>query len=216
MLSVWIRMKPTIATAVWLSASALFAQTADPQVLPPRAAASEYLSQAKAGTISIGAEFKGHIVPTPEGHLTNEDYVTVEIGMFGPEGQPLKLAVTDFSLRINGKSPLPAQPYGLLAKMLRDPEQEPLSKDKDKPKTSMSGGSGQQPGDPPPAPKKIPVETQRAWAQRVQKASLPEGDRPLPVAGFIYFQYRGKSEGIKSLELTYEGAAGKATMALEP
>jgi hypothetical protein len=213
--SVWKWMKPSIAAFVWCCALALPAQTADPQVLPPRAAASEYLSQAKAGAVSIGAEFKGHIVPTPEGHLTNEDYVTVEIGMFGPEGQPLKLAVTDFSLRINGKSPLPAQPYGLLAKMLRDPEQEPLSKDKDKPKTSV-GGSGQQPGEPPPAPKKIPVETQRAWAQRVQKASLPEGDRPLPVAGFIYFQYRGKSEGIKSLELIYEGAAGKATLPMEP
>ena len=60
------------------------------------------------------------------------------------------------------------------------------------------------------------METQRAWAQRVQKASLPEGERPLPVAGFIYFQYRGKSEGIKSLELLYEGAAGKATLPLEP
>lgn len=215
MLSAWKRMNQSIAAVVWCCALALPAQTPDPQAVPPRAAATEYLSSSTVGPISIGAEFKGHVVPTPEGNLTNEDYVTVELGVFSADGKPLKLAATDFSLKINGKSPLPAQPYGLIAKMLRDPELEPLSKDKDKPKTSV-GGSGQQPGEPPPAPKKIPVETQRAWAQRVQKASLPEGERPLPVAGFIYFQYRGKSEGIKSLELIYEGAAGKVTLPLEP
>lgn len=197
--------------APWLGA-----QTSEPQPLPPRAAASEYLSQGKAGEISIGAEFKGHVVPTPQGNLTNEEYVFVEVGIFGPEGQTLKLAAGDFSLKINNRT-LPAQPYGLVAKGLKDPELEPLSKDKDKPKTSMNaGGGGQAAGEPPPLPPKIPVEVQRAWAQRLQKASLPEGDRPLPVAGFIYFQYRGKSDGIRSMELTYAGAAGKATLPLEP
>jgi hypothetical protein len=193
------------------------AQTVDPQVLPPRAAASDYLSNGSAGAISIGAEFKGHVVPTPEGNLTSEEYVVVEVGVFGPEGKPLKLAASDFTLRINGKTPLPAQPYGLIAKDLKDPEMEPLSKDKDKPKTSMTGGGGgQAAGEPPPAPVKVPVETRRAWTQRLQKASLPEGDRALPVAGFLYFPHRGKSEGMKSLELIYNGPAGKASLTLEP
>jgi hypothetical protein len=53
-------------------------------------------------------------------------------------------------------------------------------------------------------------------AQRVQKATLPEGDRTLPVAGLIYFQYRGGAKGIHSVELIYDGAAGKATLALQP
>jgi len=53
-------------------------------------------------------------------------------------------------------------------------------------------------------------------AQRVQKSALPEGDRPLPQAGLIFFQYRGKSKGIHSMELMYAGAAGKATIALQP
>lgn len=208
------RCLPVAACGVMFSAIAL-AQTAEPQPLPPRAAASEYLSQGKAGEFSIGAEFKGHVVPTPQGNLTNEDYVIVEVALFGPEGKPLKLAATDFTLKINNKT-LPAQPYGLVAKGLKDPELEPLSKDKDKPKTSMNAGGGQAAGEPPPLPPKIPVEVLRAWAQRIQRASLPEGERPLPAAGFIYFQYRGKSEGIKSMELTYSGAAGKATLPLEP
>jgi hypothetical protein len=52
--------------------------------------------------------------------------------------------------------------------------------------------------------------------QKVQKAALPEGDRPLPVAGLIFFPYRGKADGIRTVELMYEGAAGKATLALHP
>ncbi len=80
-----------------------------------------------------------------------------------------------------------------------------------------SGGNGDQ-ADPnaPPPPVKIPIEVQRAMAQRVQKATLPEGDRTLPVAGLIYFQYRGKTQGIHSVELIYDGPAGKATLALQP
>ena len=53
-------------------------------------------------------------------------------------------------------------------------------------------------------------------AQRVQKATLPEGDRALPQAGLIYFQYRGEAKGIHSVELIYDGPAGKATLALQP
>ena len=56
----------------------------------------------------------------------------------------------------------------------------------------------------------------RAMEQKVQKATLPEGDRALPVAGLIFFQYGGKTKGIKSLELIYSGPAGKATLTLQP
>jgi hypothetical protein len=36
------------------------------------------------------------------------------------------------------------------------------------------------------------------------------------VAGLIFFQYGGKTKGMKSLELIYDGAAGKATLKLQP
>jgi hypothetical protein len=51
--------------------------------------------------------------------------------------------------------------------------------------------------------------------QNVQKAALPEGDRALPVAGVIFFPYRGKESGVHSVELIYTGPAGKATVALQ-
>jgi hypothetical protein len=54
----------------------------------------------------------------------------------------------------------------------------------------------------------------RNWQQRLARAALAEGDRPLPQAGLLFFQYRGKTENIRSAELIYEGAAGKATLPL--
>jgi hypothetical protein len=106
----------------------------------------------------------------------------------------------------------------MILSSVKDPEWQPPEQAKSKSKTSLGGsGSGEQAGsNEPPPPVKIPIEVQRAMAQRVQKATLPEGDRPLPVAGLIYFQYRGAAKGIRSVELMYDGAAGKATLALQP
>jgi hypothetical protein len=47
------------------------------------------------------------------------------------------------------------------------------------------------------------------------KAALLEGDRALPQAGLLFFQYRGKRESIKSVELIYQGPAGNATLTLQ-
>jgi len=47
--------------------------------------------------------------------------------------------------------------------------------------------------------------------QRVQKAALPEGDRPLPQAGLLFFEHRGETKKIKSLDLIYSGPTGKTT-----
>jgi hypothetical protein len=62
----------------------------------------------------------------------------------------------------------------------------------------------------------IPIEIERKWEQRVQKAALPEGDRALPEAGLIFFQYHGKTDKLDSIELIYTGPAGKATLKLHP
>jgi len=187
--------------------------------LPPRLTPAEYQAQAQAGTVTIAAEFKGHSVPTLQGPLSTEDYVVVEAGLFGPTGARTKLSADDFSLRINGrKPPLPAQRYGLVVGSLKDPEWEPPEKAASKSKTGLSGGGGGAQGEAnaPPAPVKIPIPVQRAMAQRVQRAALPEGDRALPQAGLLFFQYRGKAQSIRAVELIYAGPAGEATVALQP
>ena len=183
--------------------------------IPARAAPGDYQYQAQAGTLTLAGEFTGHSLPTVEGPLTTEDYVAVEIALFGPAGAQMKIAATDFSLRLNARRPLPAQPYGLILSSLKDPEWVPPEKPAAKSKSSIgAGGQGQGEPSGPPEPVKIPVPVQRAMAQRVQKALLPEGDRALPQAGLIFFQYRGNDKNLQSIELLYEGPAGKATLKL--
>jgi hypothetical protein len=187
--------------------------------LPPRAAPTEYQSHAQAGTVTIGAEFTGHSVPTPEATYLAEDYVVVEVGMFGPPQAQIRLASGggDFSLRINGKKTAsPSQPYELAFKSLKDPEWEP-TKAEQKSKTSIGTGGGN-PNDVPSSPvtPKMPMDLRRTMERRVQRAAILEGDRPLPQAGLLFFEYRGKAQSIHALELIYNGAAGNITLALQP
>jgi hypothetical protein len=223
-----MRLFPVLKTGVWITALCLYAQGQTPpgkeapvnesKGMPPRISAAEYQTHAQAGTVTVAAEFTGHAVGTPQGSLTNDDYVVVEVAFFGPEGARAKLAIDDFSLRINGKkTTMPGQPYGMVLSSLKDPEWEPPVKQEKKSSMSTdSGGGGQGQGsDPPPAPK-MTFPERRAMEQKVQKATLPEGERALPVAGLIFFQYGGRTKGMKSLELIYSGPAGKATLTLQP
>jgi hypothetical protein len=213
-----------LIAAVCLSLQGQTIPTKDAQIeakgMPPRATPADYQAHAQAGTMTIAAEFTGHSVPTLQGPLSTEDYVVVETGFFGAPDSRIKLSSENFTLRINGKkTPLPSQPYGLVVGSLKDPEWEAPVPAASKSKTSMGSGGGQgekSDANAPPEPVKIPIGVQRAMAQRVQKSSLPEGDRPLPQAGLIFFQYRGKTEGIRSVELIYSGPAGKATLMLQP
>jgi len=183
--------------------------------LPPRAAPADYQAHTQAGAFTLAAEFVGHSVPTPEATYSTEDFVVVETGLFGPPETRAKLSIGDFSLRINGrKMASPSQPYGLSFSSLKDPQWEPPSKSKTSKPTLDAGGG--QPNDSLPTIVRMPIELKRTMQQRVQRASMPEGDRPLPAAGLLFFEYRGKPESIRSLELIYEGPAGKTTLALQP
>jgi hypothetical protein len=176
------------------------------------------------GGVTIGAEFQGHGVPTLQGNLSTEDFVSVETGFYGPPSARIKLSFDDFALRINGKKTLPAQPYGVVLGNVKDPEWVPpepvISKEhpnlvdeheeKEQKPSGLNAG-----GNEPPPPVRVPFAVQRALNLRVQKAALPEGDRALPVAGLVFFSYSGKVEKIHTIELIYSGAAGKATLTLE-
>ncbi len=204
-----------LSASLWAQAPAAREES---KGLPARTSPAEYQAQGKAGGFTIGAEFVGHSIPTPKATYSSEDYVVVEVGLFGPEGARLKLAMSDFSLRINGKkNALPREPYDLVFHNLKDPEWEPLIKPEGgkQSKTSIGSQGGGGGGDKPPPPK-MPIAERRAMEQAVQRASLLEGDRALPQAGLIFFGHRGKITGIQSLELMYDGPAGKASVALQP
>ena len=207
-----------VVSAIYLFSQGLDAQTKEIRGLPPRATAADYQANAAAGTVTIAAEFLGHSVPTAQGTLSTETFVVVEAGIFGQPDEGIKLSLENFSLRINGKNDLPSQPSGLVGKSLKDPDLEPPASASSKTKTNVNGGGGggQVDSNAPPAPVHVPIEVQRSMQQRVQKAALPEGDRTLPVAGLLFFQYSGKAKSIRSVELIYNGPAGKASLDLQP
>lgn len=220
-----MRFFPSMTTGL-LAAALLLAQAppaetpaAEFKGTPPRTGPGDYQSQAKLGMFSIGADFDGHGVPTPEQTLSVEDFVVVEVGLFGPPNAKLTLSRDDFSLRMKGKkAPLPAEPFELSFSSLKDPEWVPPEQPSEsKSKGGLTTGGGGGGGDaPPPLPPKMPFNLVRAMQLHVQKAVLPQGDRPLPQAGLLFFRYHGKTEKIGSLELVYSGPAGKATLPLQP
>ncbi len=184
--------------------------------VPPRATPADYQAHAKAGAVTVAADFQAHAVPTPQATFDSEDYVVVEVAFFGPPDARLKLSIDDFSLRINDKkTPLTSKPFGMVFSSLKDPSWEPPESAESKSKTGINtgGNAGQ---DSTPVVVHMPFPLQRAMEQKVQKAALEQGDRALPQAGLIFFSYHGKEKGIRSLELTYSGPAGKALMKLHP
>jgi hypothetical protein len=145
--------------------------------------------------------------------LSSDNYVVVELAVFGPQGTRLPVSFSDFSLRVNGKkNPVQAEPFERAGASAKDPEWAPLEKP-EKPSSTSLGGGRNDTSAPPPGP---PAELRREWAKRVMHAAWAEGERPLPRAGLLYFPYGGQAKGIRSLELIYSGGAGKATLNLMP
>lgn len=217
----------TLIAALFLSAQAPAtpgnddASASATRGMPARATPADYQAHGAAGPLQLGAEFMQHSVPTPQGLLTTEDYVVVEAGLFGPPGSRTTVSFQDFSLRINEKkNPQRSEPYAVVFKSLKDPEWEADTfVEQKQSKTSIgssgAGGKSGNAGDPPPVVH-VPIKLQREWESRATKAAFPEGDRTLPQAGLLFFQYRGKASGIHSLELIYSGPAGKAVLSLNP
>jgi hypothetical protein len=185
--------------------------------ITPRAAPTDYISQGKAATVTIAAEFTGHAVTTPETQYNTEDFVCVEVAVYGaaPNAR-LALSYSNFSLRINGKKPQDAQAYETVFHSLKDPDWTPPEPAEKSGKTQVGGGGGQDINAPPPVAPKMPFPLQRTMEIRVQKSALTEGDLPLPQAGLLFFHYGGKVSSIRSLELIYSGPGGKATFPLQP
>ncbi len=199
----------------------VFAQTAPPREVraegvPPRATPGDYQAHKDVGKITIAADFAGHFVTTPEKMLTTDDWVVVEVALYGPEGTKLQLSPDQFSLRINGRKPIPSEPSVRVNSNLRDPDWQPPEQQGAKQSKTSIGGTGVNQENGPPPPVHIPLELQRSMAEKALKASLEEGERQLPQAGLLYFRYGGKSKSIHTIELIYNGPAGQATLELQP
>src|SRR5579862_9490827 len=97
-----MQLTSVLKSSVWIGALCLCAhgQTTTPGTataageskgLPPRISPAEYQAHAQAGRVTIAAEFTGHSIATPEALLSTDDYVVVEVGLFGAPNVNLKL-----------------------------------------------------------------------------------------------------------------------------
>ncbi|HVN07237.1 MAG TPA: hypothetical protein VMT86_22615 [Bryobacteraceae bacterium] len=183
--------------------------------MSPRATPSDYMAHGAAGKVTVGAEFVGHFVPTDEGTYTTEDYVAVEVGLYGAPPEHVAISFDQFGLRVNDrKQPVPGQPFGVIFHSLKDPNWSPPESEESKQSKTSIGTGGQQ--NEPKAPVHMPLPLQRAMQQHVEKVVLPDGDRPLPQAGLLFFPYHGKETAIHSVELIYTGPTGTVTLNLQP
>jgi hypothetical protein len=196
------------------------ASTSEIPRLRPRAAAHDYRARTPVGKYELGAEFKGHVIPTPELALQTENYIALEVGLFGPADSRLVISREDFTLKINDKKAVPAQSFVTLYDSIKDPLYETPEQIADKKARNSDEDKGENKGefgsDRNPRFHPIPFAVRRDWEQRLAKSSLPEGDRALPEGGLLYFSYRGRDASVLSLQLYYSGPAGKATLDIEP
>jgi hypothetical protein len=202
------------------------------QGLTPKDKPSDYPSHEDFGNgLTLGAEYLVHTLPTANGALIANDYLVIEVAVFGAKGGSIDLDAGHFTLRLNQKTTLTPDSPGVVAASIKYPDWT------QKPKVDVSGGAGNSsviygppqagrfPGDPtmrpPPAPplpednpagleKQAPVPVD----ERIQRAALPQGNQRIPVAGVVCFPFRGKTKSIKSLELIYEGPTGRVSLKL--
>ncbi len=205
----------------------LFAETRDLELYPVRL---------PLGERTVAAEYMARSIPVPGGSLFTEDYLVIDVALFGPKNDFLALSAGHFALRLNGKkTAILAQTPAVVAGSLKYAGWT-------RPRLEAGGSLGNTgvivgrpapierfPGDPtvrrapvpqipsqnPSAPNVTPEQAVPVEEQ-IQGASLPEGERKLPASGLLFFPYRGKPGSIKKLELEYEGPAGRGVLKLVP
>lgn len=208
-----------------------------PAETPPKASPAEYPVKAELPGLVIAADYTVRTVFGRDDSALTPDYLTVDVALYPPKGKTISVAASQFRLRVNGKKqPLYSQTPGMVAASLRYPDWE------QRPTVLVGAGAGDAqvilgrpqpterfPGDPRPQqgrlppPPKAPTDQDRSGIERpparspadiVTEEALPEGDYTFPRHGHLYFPFKGKTASLKSVELLYEGPAGKAALVL--
>lgn len=213
-----------------LAASCLFART------EPKQKTADYPAHGACDKLAIGAEY---LVRSFSGHnqsFVTKDYLVVEVALFPVAGSRLSVENGQFALRLNGKKQtiLPQAP-GFVAASLKYPDWE----NRRSAVATVGAGNGEVivgaperverfPGDPRPRQTRLPnppkaPEEDRSGLEKEPAAradevavesALEEGEISGARSGYLYFPYKGKTKGIKSLELIYQGPAGAVTVRL--
>ncbi|HKW96566.1 MAG TPA: hypothetical protein VJN43_02485 [Bryobacteraceae bacterium] len=215
-----------------ISASWLFGQSAGtaPKDKPP-----DYPAHAAVGDIAIGADYLVHSIPANTQTFFAPDYLVVEVAVFPKRGSSIEIGVGTFTLRVNGKKQaIYSDSTGMVAASVKYPDWEQR---KNLEVGAAVGDAGVVIGRPPavgrfpdnprqqqtrlPRLPKAPDAQQGVEREEPEdldtalaRTALPQGAVSIPVSGYLYFRYQGKTKSIKSVELLYQGPAGTATLKL--
>jgi hypothetical protein len=204
----------------------------------PREKPADYAVQANvADNLTLTAESLARSIPVSSGVLFAEDHLVIEVAFFGPVGRrPHKFAPEDFVLLINGsKLPLLPDSPGSVAMSMRD------SVFHTRPTLQASGSinnagvliGGRRPtiGAPDidqrsrgPVPPRVPESTDRSGGvstretldvpKAIEEAALLTCECKTPVAGLVFFPYRGKLKSIRKMVLRYTPQPGTTSVDL--
>ncbi len=159
------------------------------------------------------AGFCGHAVPHKGTTYFTAGHVVVEVEVLPDKANPIRLSSGEFRLRVNGKKELlEAETPGMVAASLKysDWSQRPQLQAQAGP--VIVGGPRQQPRFPgdrqPGTPSRTDArvddrEAPQTDAEAVVEAALPEGLTLGPTKGLVYFPYRGKLKGLKTIEILW-------------
>jgi hypothetical protein len=197
----------------------------------PKPKAADYPVHVQLDQVTVAVEYLVRSLPASNGTLVANEYLVVEVAFFGPPMSRLRMSPDNFTLRVNGHGTLTAQLPGMVAGSIKFPN----STGSRGLTGSASAGAGDRsvtigprppqsrfPGDGndrPPINQPVTTiqkEQEDSIDAKVQNVSLPEGEKTMPCAGLIYFEYRGRTKNIHSLQLFYDGPMGKATLKLLP
>jgi len=200
----------------------------------PKAQPGDYPAHASLERLALGAEYLVHSFSGQNQTYIVRDYLVVEVALFPPKGQEFMVNAGHFALVVNGgKHPLSPQAPEFVAASLKYPDWEPHSH----PQAEAGVGpvilgrpqpTERFPGDPQarppqvPGPPRAPADNPSGVERQVPvkpedlavQTALPEGPARNPVSGYLYFAWQGKTKRIRSLELTYEGPAGRVSIPL--
>jgi hypothetical protein len=191
----------------------------------PKDKVEDYEVAGRAGRIAIGAEYLVHSFSGSGNTFLAADYLVVEVALYPPKGEKVKVEPNDFGLRIDGHRALSTAAAQEVARAL---EQRNWYRERGLEgavgvgdKTVILGGPPQsQPpyGDqsrrlpqPPKAPEpdyrgNVPAAEPVRAGELAMKTALPAGDFAGAVSGYLYFFYKGKPSKIKTVELVYKDA----------
>ena len=194
----------------------------------PKSAPEDYPEHATAGDAGVGVEFMVHSFSRGEQMFIAPDWLVVEVALFPPKDQVVRVEPGKFSLRINGKKAVlfPQAPAAVAASLNHPQWEQRRGADAAIGIGGIGVGTGQPrqtapfPGAPQPGAPKPPrapdannpagAESERVRPEELLvETALPEGEHRGPVSGFLYFAFKGKIGSIKSLELLFESAVLK-------